>query len=155
MRSALLAVPAAILLTAAAEPGTGSTTAPPAGLASCAEVADGAARLACYDRLAGRPAETLDAAASAAPAAEFGLKSRDEPQEPESLTAHLVGSLTEWRKGTIVQLDNGQRWKITSEDDGVDPRVPDGAAVTIRHRFLAYWMEIHATGRKLKVKRIS
>jgi hypothetical protein len=56
----------ALSLTAAAEPQSGSSSA----LQACANIADTAARLACYDQLAGRSAPTAPAPAtpSAAPA---------------------------------------------------------------------------------------
>jgi len=153
------AAAAVFLMTGAAEPvpapepaATPAAVAAP-DLASCAAIADAAARLACYDGLAGRPADVPSALATA----DFGIpRSKTAPEEAPGLTAHIVGPFAEWRKGTVVRLDNGQVWKVTGDSRVYDAGVPENAEVTITHSFSgAYWMEIHAIKRKVKVKRLS
>ncbi|MGH8482598.1 MAG: hypothetical protein ACRES8_09055, partial [Nevskiaceae bacterium] len=88
--------------------------------------------------------------------ANFGLpRASVAPEEADSITAHIVGSFTEWRSGTVVRLDNGQRWKVTEDGRVYGAKVPDNAEVTISRGTFAYWMEIHAIERKVKVKRLS
>jgi len=134
-----------------------------AALARCAGMTDAAARLACYDTLAGRPADAAPApvpppAASPPPAAgadAFG-KPAPVPEESLRLDAHVVGPLKSWKRGTVIRLDNGQVWKSIGDDSAYYPNVENNAAVTITRNFLGtYWMEIRSVGRKIKVKRVS
>lgn len=149
-------------------------------LAQCAAVSDAAARLACYDALARRPATAPSAppavpagpatptppAVAVAPAppvaapapapGDFGLPKHRTPEERAGIIAHVVGPLREWEPGTLFRLDNGQVWKAASEEKGYYPGIPDNAEVTIQESFFGgYRMEIKAIGRKIKVKRIS
>lgn len=125
-------------------------------LAQCAAVADATARLACYDALAGRPADP--AAAPPVPGstpADFG-KPKPEPQEARSLDARVVGSVKGWGPGTVFRLDNGQSWKVIGEENAFYPGIPENPEVTLTKSLLGgYWMEIRAINRKVKVKRIS
>lgn len=151
-------------------------------LAQCAAVSDGDARLACYDALARRaapaapapsaalaspppaagtapaPGPATPAAAAPAPSpapGDFGLPRHRPPEERAGITARLVGPLREWQPGTLFRLDNGQVWKAAPEERGYYPGIPDNAEVAIKESFFgAYWMEIKAVGRKVKVKRI-
>lgn len=124
-------------------------------LAQCAAISDATARLACYDALAGRPADPAAAPAAAAPsAADFGKPKTEQP-EPASLDARVVGSVKSWGPGTVFRLDNGQSWKVVGDDSGYYPGIPENPEVTLTRSFLgAYWMEIRAINRKVKVKRI-
>ena len=127
-------------------------------LAQCAAVSDAAARLACYDALAGRaPAPSAPVAstppAAPAPSADFG---KPEAKETPSLKARVVGTLKQWEPGLVVKLDNGQTWRVTGEESGYYPNVPENPEVVItKTMFGSYRMEIVAIGRSIKVKRIS
>jgi hypothetical protein len=123
-------------------------------------------RLACYDAHVARPAPPAaspspvappPAAAPVPPPENFGKTRKPEvPDEPPSLTAHLVGTLQSWERGTVFRLDNGQVWKCTGEDSAYYPDIPPNPEVTIRRGFFgAYWMEVHGVNRRIKVKRVS
>ncbi len=133
------------------------------GLARCAAIDAPAARLACYDSLAGRkptatPPSAANAALTPAPApapsavpvtsapstapadANFGLAKVQRPaavpDEPTSIQAR-VESVRENRLGSVlVRLDNGQTWSINE----AEVRVAPGDAVTVEraalHSFL-------------------
>jgi len=135
-----------------------------AALAQCAAITDAAARLACYDTLAGRPADAAPAplplqAAPPPPAANadaFGKPAPAPPEESLRLDARVVGSLKSWKRGTVIRLDNGQVWKSIGDESAYYPNVEDNAAVTITRSFIGtYWMEVRSIGRKIKVRRIS
>lgn len=150
--------------------GGASLAAGDAPLAQCAAVDDPAARLACYDALAGRPATPTATpsgaaaapASAAAPAAapvpvptaggddDFG-----KPQSEGTLKARIVGKFTQWQKGTVFRLDNGQVWKCVGEGSAVYPSVPENPEVEITHGMMGYRMEIKAIGRRLWVRRVS
>jgi hypothetical protein len=158
--------PVAAALAATLFAATAGAAVDEAALAQCAATADPAARLACYDALAGRPAApaTTPAPAAAPPAAsaapaDFGLP----PPKPEkgkdvrpAIHARVVGELKSWRRGTVFRLDNGQVWKAVGDEDEFYPGIPDNPEVTIQQNwFGAYWMDIKAIGRSVKVKRVS
>lgn len=147
MRARLLAVPALLLLTAAGAPPT---------LQQCAAIPADAERLACYDRLAATSPPPAAAAPSAAdPVAEFGKPAKP-AQAPGSLHARVVDMPKEWKAGTRFTLDNGQVWKAASGETGYYPAVPANPDVTISRSFFgAYWMEVPAISRKIKVQRVS
>jgi hypothetical protein len=130
-----------------------------AALAQCAAITDAAARLACYDTLAGRPADAAPAPLPSPPAATadaFGKPAPAPPEESLRLDARVVGSLKSWKRGTVIRLDNGQVWKSIGDESAYYPNVEDNAAVTITRSFIGtYWMEVRSIGRKIKVRRIS
>lgn len=114
----------------------------------CSSMADGAQRLECYDALARRHAETTS------PADDFG-KPRSPPKEADSIQSRLVGDFSGWQSGTVFTLENGQVWKYIGDSDAYYPKVPPNPEIVIsKSYFGAYWMEITAIGRKVKVKRI-
>ena len=148
-------------------------------LAHCTAIDDPVRRLACYDAQAGRvslpkppaaPAPSPDAAAPPAPAdsaapapaaapslpaaERFGLPA-PAGQQAEALQAHIDGAFDGWTRGQMVKLDNGQVWKCVDDRDGYYPNTPRNAEVTISRSFFGgYWLEIKATGARLRVKRI-
>lgn len=142
-----------------------------AELKACAGITREAGRLACFDALARRSAAgTLEAAAPVAPVAkaepaqepprkpeDFGKGRKKKPVEPRpSISARVVGTPKEWRKGTTFTLDNGQVWRAIGDEQGYYPNVPENPEVTITESvFGAFWLEIKAIDRKVKVKRVS
>ena len=137
--------------------------------AQCAAVGDPTARLACYDALAGRapaPAAPAPAAVPAPPApataappapvpADFG-KPATGPKEAEAMTARVVGTLREWKRGTVIRLDNGQVWKVTGDETGYYPYVPENPEVTIKKGFFGgYYLQMEGVNSRIPVRRIS
>jgi hypothetical protein len=141
------------------------------GLQQCAALQDPAARLACYDQAQQRPGEPPTDPASPAPTAmpepatapaaaappagkpedRFGLPEAG----AESMTAHIDGKFIEWKRGTLIRLDNGQVWKCMEEKSAYYPGTPDNAEVEITRGMLGYRMEIKAIKRRLYVRRVS
>jgi hypothetical protein len=158
-RSAVGGALAPILLACAA---TAFAAIDEASFAQCAAVGDPAARLACYDALAGRAPAAVPpvpapapAAAPATSAADFG-KPKPAPKIDESLNARIVGAFREWQPGTVFKLDNGQTWRVTGEDSGYYPHVSENPEVVITKTFFGgYVMDLRDVKRKIKVKRIS
>jgi hypothetical protein len=129
-------------------------------LSQCAAVDAAAARLACYDALAGRPA-TPGSGAPAAPLPPVAVPAPNvdsfgkPPPVPEALSARIVGRFTEWKLGTLIKLDNGQVWQAIEDREFVYPNVPENPEVEITKGTFGYRLEIKAIGRRISVKRVS
>jgi hypothetical protein len=133
-------------------------------LSQCAGVDDPGARLACYDALAGRPATPGPAGpAVAAPPVPVAVPAPSvdafgkppKSTAPESITARVVGKLTEWKLGTLIKLDNGQVWQAVEDRSFFYPNVPDNPEVEITNGVFGYRLEIKAIGRRISVRRVS
>ncbi len=121
------------------------------GLTDCVALADDAARLTCYDRVAGR---------SVAPGTieqHFGAESlpapATPPDEPREIRARLVGTVEGWKRGTRFTLDNGQIWLCIDEREQYTRL--DGVAVTIRRNFLgSYFLQVDGMNASARVRRV-
>lgn len=94
---------------------------------------------------------------AAAPEDRFGKAApiKTESDEPKELKSKLAGRFQRWENGTVINLENGQRWKVISHDRGYYPDIPDNADVTITRSFFgAYWLVVAPTDRPIKVRRI-
>jgi hypothetical protein len=172
VRLAALAAPAA--LSAAA-----SAAEPPADLHACAVIVADAARLACYDGLAGRegpapPAEaaplpapvpalvsaapiaatSAPSAPAAAPAAQsFGLYPAEHPQPPpvaRSMVARIVELGTSAGGHMTATLEGGQLWEL----DDADPLLAAGDTVTVTRATLGSFLMQTPSKRTHRVHRL-
>ena len=148
----------------------------------CATVADDSARLACYDSVFGRPADSArtsaqaavnppqaavtppQAAANAVPAgdpANFGLSRWDERkldpkaaerQSPSSFVAKVT--TIEWRRDNrfVVTLDNSQVWQQTETLTTARPMAGD--PVTIRAAALGSYLLVTKASIATRVRRV-
>lgn len=117
-------------------------------LEQCRALQDAQARLACYDGMSGpavAPALPLDpAAAQAAQEEKFGLSQRQQASKeglPEVDEVHAT--ITEV-SGTVVRLDNGHSWKMTTQNKIYD-RLRPGQSVTIK-RGMPSGFRLHVDG---------
>ncbi len=115
------------------------------GLAHCAAIDESAARLACYDALAGRVPAKAAAASPAAPAAndpqDFGLAQvqvRTAPEGPKSIEVHVTQVIDNGVTRPSVVLDNGQTWTFTEAAD--DASLRPGDPVTIKRAALGSFL---------------
>jgi len=140
-----------------------SATAPTAGdLQRCAGIAAPDARLACYDALAGRPADrappAMVASPSPAPAApvappaaaaandprNFGLtpaQIQPTKQGPNVISAQIAKIIVDSRtRRSLALLDNGEVWTFVdpAEDAGLNP----GDPITIKRAALGSFLLI-------------
>lgn len=123
-------------------------------LAQCAAMDTDLARLACYDALAGRMPGTAPAPALPARAAaeDFG---KPAALGLDAIEARIVGSFKEWRRGTLIRLDNGQVWQAVNDEIRYYPSIPDNAEVTVSQGTFGYSLTIKAIKRRIAVKRVS
>ena len=125
----------------------------------CAQVGDNTARLACYNQVFGKPAET--AAVAPAPKKEFGFTdkalARNGGQSatssaPDSVTA-AVTSLARRRDGKfVVTLDNAQVWAQSEINSQADVEIGD--SVVVRRGALGSYLLVTRAGIGTRVKRV-
>lgn len=121
-----------------------------AELARCAAIAVAAPRLSCYDALAASilPARRIERSG----ASSFGLPPPQLPvaQEPSSIRARLTGVTADAYGDTLVQLDNGQTWKVDQ------PEAPlwRGESVNIKRAALGSFLMTTSDRRSYRVQRL-
>jgi hypothetical protein len=99
-----------------------ATFADNAALQRCRELRDTVARLACYDAIplttttAPQASQPSAPAAAVAPAAAFGLESRQAPPNTparlEAIESAIDGAFDGWLPRSQLKLANGQVWEI-------------------------------------------
>ncbi len=149
---------------------TASTTVAASELQACAEIADSAARLACYDRLnapQATPAAATPAVEAPAPSAapapaiveseRFGAETlpdrAGDPAVPDAIQSRISGPFTGWEKDTEFKLDNGQVWRCVNCRN-VHYRT-ESPAVTVKRGFMGnYWLKVEGLNTQASVKRL-
>lgn len=144
-----------------------NAAAPAAEIARCLEIAAADARLACYDRAAGRKSSgvdtTLSLGTAPVPAVPVGVPAeppgfglpKPRPQAvaaeaPQSLQA-LVERVEEDRLGQArVLLDNGQVWSIS----GGDFRLSKGDKVTLKRAALGSYLMTTTSRLSYRARRV-
>lgn len=131
------------------------------GLGGCRAIQDPAARLQCYDALP-LPAPARPAAPSAPPAPpsaakleqDFGLAETAKPAtRVDAVKAKISGEFRGWQPQTVLELDNGQAWRI-ADGSSMTYRLVN-PAVTVRRGMLgAYYLEIEGLNTSPRVKRV-
>lgn len=147
-------------------------------LAKCANIDNDIARLECFDALVKAPNKQVnnDIKASApnsnalttnsvekAPVVaakptiaeniedDFGKEAKS--KDVESITSTMIGTFKGWKKGMVVKLENGQKWRVTSARSGrtklENPKVTIERAV-----FGTFNMTVEGFKTFAKVKRI-
>jgi hypothetical protein len=144
-----------------------ATFADDSALRRCRALADGAARLACYDALplaaaagaalpaavpsADRAAPSAPAARVEDPAATFGLPRQQDAQK--EITSRIIGRFEGWRPGERIRLANGQVWQVSDDSSGayylLDPKV------TVRRGALSsFWLDVDGAKHSPRVRRV-
>lgn len=159
MKRCVMAAASAVLLS-----GTGLAPANAAdrttdALLACANEADDAQRLRCFDSVVAglrkAPAAPQPATAAPTPEAKFGARGDIKPDKHEELN-ELTGTVT--ALGTkphgelIVTLDNGQVWAENATSSKVKLKIGD--TVKIERGALGSYSLIAPNGRSSKVSRI-
>jgi hypothetical protein len=133
----------------------------PVALEQCRVLADGQARLLCYDgwvdaQVVARkvPSQVAPAVAAAAPAAaSFGLEQQARKAEAQEIDSEISGLFEGWGPKQVIKLNNGQLWQITDDSSAVlylkNPKVK------VRRSVLGYFvLEFEASTQTAKVRRL-
>ena len=151
--------------------GSGSAWSDDAGLLRCRAIADGPARLACYDGLplagqatpaapvrapapaaAGRAAVAPSTSPASSPDGQFGLAPKP-AEEVNEIHTSITGLFEGWRPNERIRLANGQVWQIADDTSSLlqrrDPKV------TVRRGALgAFYLDIEGDNRSPRVRRV-
>lgn len=133
----------------------GAANAAAPDLGACAAIDADRKRLACYDRLAGRPGPGSKKAESVA---EFGAESVSKTADLDQLdeiSARIAGEFAGWKRGTRLELDNGQLWQSVDDRELYVGKPLPRPKVTIRRGlFGAYYLAVEGFNSRAKVKRL-
>jgi len=72
--------------------------------------------------------------------------------EDETLHSRLVGDFRGWTKGTILTLENGQRWQVSGTDAYNTPPIAAPAVRIKPGAFNSFWMSIDGGGPSVRVR---
>lgn len=143
-------------------------------LQRCRAVADGAARLACYDSLADTARASAPQANAAAPVslaipaaavapvavapaakgeAAFGLPQARQPDAVESVESAVSANFSGWGPNTRIRLENGQVWQVI---DGSSVSLPEGRRkVSVKRGALSsFYLDIEKLNTSPRVRRV-
>lgn len=136
----------------------------------CAKIKDNNKRLACFDAVAEGQIKTSNASAAQPTPQPLGLpplqqdaivlskqdlfgKKIEEINQLDKLTSTIIGEFKGWKKGAIIKLANGQKWKVTSRSVGY-VRLTDPKVVISRGFLGSFNIKVEGLNAKAKVKRI-
>jgi hypothetical protein len=149
-------------------------------LLRCRALADGPARLSCYDAIPALPATPAPAGGQALQAAQGGVAGPAAPaaaapvyapsreqleqafgKEPAALQAlrlasldsHIVGAFDGWVANQTIRLANGQLWRVVDGSD--DMLEANNPKVTLQRGLLgAIYLDIDGAHRRPRVQRL-
>ena len=138
-----------------------------AALAQCRHLADGGARLSCYDAIplaAAAPVSALVSLPATVPAASialtpqqklasFGMETTPKSDRLEQVETSINGHFDGWLPNQLITLANGQVWRVVDGSEGVGDI--DNPRVTVRRGVLgAFYLDIDGITRAPKVRRV-
>lgn len=174
MKSRLLVFATAMAgCTAASATDAGSSPAAPQvkAVIACRSLAEGTARLACYDRAATELDRAIDrkevvvvdkATMREARRGIFGFSlpsiklfqsGKSDAEDVQSIDAKLAGVGTNANGGLLLTLDTGARWQQVDDEYVNRPRA--GQTVTIRKATISGYMAKIEGGRGFRVRRLA
>lgn len=107
------------------------------------------AQLELLNRLL-REEQTALVAETAAVAARDHARRTEEP-----VASTIKGDFRGWQKGTVFELANGQRWRVTDDDEYYIPRALTAPRVVVKQGTLGSWsIEIEGVRTAPRVRRV-
>ncbi|MDI1247872.1 MAG: hypothetical protein PSV13_03220 [Lacunisphaera sp.] len=77
-----------------------------------------------------------------------------EPDSNDAIETRFAGDFKGWRRGTVFNLANGQRWQADSSEDYVTPPSPAPKVRIYPGMLGTFWMEIEGVKPRVRVKPI-
>jgi hypothetical protein len=75
-----------------------------------------------------------------------------QPDRNDAIESRITGDFKGWRRNTMFNLENGQRWQADSSDDYVTPPSPSPKVKIYPGMFNTFWMEIEGVRPPVRVK---
>jgi hypothetical protein len=75
-----------------------------------------------------------------------------QPDSRDAIESRIAGDFKGWRRYTMFNLENGQRWQADASDDYVSPPTPAPKVRIFPGMFNTFWMEIEGVGPRVRVK---
>jgi len=83
----------------------------------------------------------------------FGQNEAETEDAVESIQSRIIGQFSSWEKGMILELENGQKWKVTSTGRGY--KKMDNPKITISRGFFgSFNAKVDGLNAGAKVKRV-
>ena len=131
-----------------------------ASIRACAGQSNAVERLACFDAAAKTlPSVTATAAQlpvapapAAVAAASCGLKAAPAGRV-SAVQSRIVGPFDGWKEGTVITLENGQRWRVAEPSTRYLP-VRDPQAIVREGMMGGFLLEVVGTNVQVRVRRL-
>ncbi len=81
-------------------------------------------------------------------------KAAKEPDSNDAVESRIAGAFKGWRRNTMLNLENGQRWQVDSSEDYVTPPSPSPKVKIYPGMLGTFWMEIEGVKPRVRVKPI-
>jgi hypothetical protein len=149
----LLSAPLCAILLLASGAALASDT---SSILQCRALADGAARLACYDAIR-VDAVPVPAPVATAPEQSFGMetmKKKPEQEQPSAIESTIAGDFDGWGPGSQIKLANGQVWRVIDGSEAILARTHNPKARIERNMFGTLFLHVEGTNNSAKVRRI-
>lgn len=127
---------------------------------ACAGQSNAVERLACFDAAAKALPSVTGASAplpvAPAPAvvatANFGLKAVA-AERVSAVQSRIVGPFDGWKEGTVITLENGQRWRVAEPSTRYLP-VRDPQAIVREGMLGSFLLEVVGSNVQVRVRRV-
>ncbi|QNP41279.1 hypothetical protein [Lysobacter solisilvae (ex Woo and Kim 2020)] len=80
---------------------------------------------------------------------------RERTLPPEPVTSAVKGEVRGWEKGTVFELENGQRWRVIEGDYYATKPLSNPKATVRPGVFSSWYLQIEGIGIGAKVKRVT
>lgn len=77
-----------------------------------------------------------------------------QPDRDDAIETRIAGDFKGWRRNTMFNLENGQRWQADSTEDYVTPPTKAPKVRIYPGMFSTFWMEIEGVRTRVRVKPI-
>lgn len=122
-------------------------------ISSCLIIENNEKRLSCYDSLAKKSKEIKPTISNKKKLEDSFGKIKKEKKKIDKIESRMIGNFKEWKEGMIIELENGQKWKVANSPRGYKKMMNPKVIIT-RGIFSTYNMKIEGLNSTAKVKRV-
>ena len=82
-------------------------------------------------------------------------RERKQREDTEAVTSTLKGEFGGWHDGTVLELANGQRWRVVGSDYYTPKRIPEARVTIAPGPFGSWFLRVDGINAGTKVKRVA